>query len=82
MNALAPQNSIAQNHPSTRGAGRLALCAGLALVITLLSARLIDHSVVRAYQAAVEPSSSVQLVVPLAPPSSNVMAAAARWISI
>ncbi len=79
MNALA-YNSIAQTRPAFSGACKLAVCASLALVITMLSARLISHSVVT--QAAVQPSAAAQLVAPLTPPSSGATVAATHWMKI
>ena len=76
MNALA-HNAIAQTSPINRGTWKLAVCAGLALVITMLSARLINHSVVQAYTQAAQVTPAVQLSVPLAPNSTPVIAA--RW---
>lgn len=77
MNALA-HNSIAQNHPVHSGTWKLAVCASLSLAITLLSARLINHSVVQAYSQAVQPTPAVQLTVPSAPRRAAV-ASATAW---
>lgn len=76
MYALS-QNSIAQSRPTSIGAWKLAVCASLSLAITLLSARLINHSVVQADTQTAQPTA--QLVVPVTPGSPTRAASATPW---
>jgi len=76
MYALS-QNSLAQSRPASIGAWKLAVCASLSLAITLLSARLINHSVVQADSQAAQPA--VQLVVPVTPGSPTRATSATPW---
>lgn len=72
------QNTIARPRPAYFGAWKLAICASLSLAITLLSAHLINHSVVQAYTLAAQPSP-VQLVVPLIPGTPAPVPSAITW---
>jgi len=75
MYALA-QNSISQTRrPTYTGACKLAVCASLSLAITLLSARLINHSVVQAYTQTAQPAPA-QLIAPFTPASATPKAGA------
>jgi P pilus assembly chaperone PapD len=76
MNALA--HNVTAQTPVYHSSWKLAVCASLALVITLLSARLINHSVVLASTQAVQPTPAVQLSSPLAP-TSTAPVLATRW---
>jgi hypothetical protein len=78
MNALA-HNAIAQ--APVHGSWKLAVCASLALVITLLSARLIDQSMRQTYLQAAQATPALQLAQPVAL-STTAPVLAARWNGI